>query len=482
MRQFILSLLACLCLTAYSQTTSQADLLVEEAQKLESKQDYPTAITKLKQADELYVKTGKTQSAERATCLHILGRCYLNLERPEGLTYTQMAADMRKTILGETNIKYISSLNNTGLYYLTVAKDYPKAAEIHGKTWELCSRIQPRPEQAFMFHINLARCYIALGEMDKASAIVEEEIAISKKMYGEKSLSVARQLQQIGSLYYLSGRKDVGVTYYEQAFNIFPDDSKEYEQLLDWISSIYVELNNQPKVLEYMKLVEAHNKKELEKPCDEPDCLTERAQYFASIGDNDKARAHFLDALKKCDVNTDKEIVFKVRHNYAQFLSGIQDHASAGEYYELAADILRNNPAEQAKFALESYLGGLNYSIAAKYEASNRMLNQALSVYAQMLPDRLDKYVDASVALCRNYGFTKEYGKALEILTKAEKLLPTGDKSDKMGEILRSRGSILYRQKQYAEAAANYQQAADIYKILPGSDVKYQDALSSLNR
>lgn len=80
-------------------------------------------------------------------------------------------------------------------------------------------------------------------------------------MYGEKSLSVARQLQQIGSLYYLSGRKDVGVTYYEQAFNIFPDDSKEYEQLLDWISSIYLELNNQPKVLEYMKLAEAHNKK-----------------------------------------------------------------------------------------------------------------------------------------------------------------------------------------------------------------------------
>ena len=93
MRQFILSLLACLCLTAYSQTASQADLLVEEAQKLESKQDYPTAITKLKQADELYVKTGKTQSAERATCLHILGRCYLNRERPEGLTYTQMAQD-----------------------------------------------------------------------------------------------------------------------------------------------------------------------------------------------------------------------------------------------------------------------------------------------------------------------------------------------------------------------------------------------------
>lgn len=65
MRQFILSLLACLCLTAYSQTASQADLLVEEAQKLESKQDYTTAITQLKQADELYVKTGKTQSAER---------------------------------------------------------------------------------------------------------------------------------------------------------------------------------------------------------------------------------------------------------------------------------------------------------------------------------------------------------------------------------------------------------------------------------
>ena len=31
--------------------------------------------------------------------------------------------------------------------------------------------------------------------------------------------------------------------------HLSPDDSKEYEQLLDWISSIYVELNNQPKVL-----------------------------------------------------------------------------------------------------------------------------------------------------------------------------------------------------------------------------------------
>ena len=145
MRQFILSLLACLCLTAYSQTASQADLLVEEAQKLESKQDYPTAITKLKQADELYVKTGKTQSAERATCLHILGRCYLNLERPEGLTYTQMAADMRKTILGENKyqIYFLPEQHRTLLP--DCCKDYPKAAEIHSKTWELCSRIQPRP-------------------------------------------------------------------------------------------------------------------------------------------------------------------------------------------------------------------------------------------------------------------------------------------------------------------------------------------------
>ena len=96
---------------------------------------------------------------------------------------------------------------------------------------------------------------------------------------------------------------------------------KNTSNFSNWISSIYLELNNQPKVLEYMKLAEAHNKKELEKPCDEPVCLTERAQYFASIGDNDKARAHFLEALKKCDVNTHKEIVFKVRHNYAQFLS-----------------------------------------------------------------------------------------------------------------------------------------------------------------
>ena len=42
---------------------------------------------------------------------------------------------------------------------------------------------------------------------------------------------------------------------------------------------------------------------------------------------------------------------------------------------------------------------------------------------------------------------------AMEAARARQELLPTGDKSDKMGEILRSRGSILYRQKQYAEAS-----------------------------
>ncbi len=66
MRQFILSLLACLCLTAYSQTASQADLLVEEAQKLESKQDYPTAITKLETSGRIICQNGK--DTECGTC------------------------------------------------------------------------------------------------------------------------------------------------------------------------------------------------------------------------------------------------------------------------------------------------------------------------------------------------------------------------------------------------------------------------------
>lgn len=482
MRTIILFLLACLCLAGYSQTVTQADLLVEEAKKLEAKQDYTSAIAKLKLADELYEKVGKAQSAEHATCLHILGRCFLNLESPEGLTYTRKAANMRKIIHGEVSIEYVSSLNNIGLYYLTVAKDYSKSLEAHKVSWELCSRIHPRPEQAFMFHLNLARCYMVQGEMDKAHAIIEEEVASGQKQYGENSIKQAAQLQQIGSLYYVSEHKEVGVTYYEQALKIFPDDSKEYEQLLDWISSIYMDLGNQQKVVEYMKIIEDHNKRELEKPCDEPICLVERAQYFASKGDNDKARATFLEALMKCNTKTKSDVLYKVRHHYAQFLGQMKDYASAGEYYELAADILKNDEIQQKSFAFECYMSGLNYSIASNYEASNRMLNQTLSVYAQLLPEMTDKYVDAAISLCRNYYINEEYTNALEILAQTEKFLPTGDRSEKRGEILRYRGNVLYRLKQYSEAVRNYEQAADIFKELPNSDVKYQDVLSSLYR
>ena len=78
-----------------------------------------------------------------------------------------MAADMRKDHTGRNKyqIHFLPEQHRTLLP--DCCKDYPKAAEIHGKTWELCGRIQPRPEQAFMFHINLARCYIAFGKWTK---------------------------------------------------------------------------------------------------------------------------------------------------------------------------------------------------------------------------------------------------------------------------------------------------------------------------
>ena len=98
-----------------------------------------------------------------------------------------------------------------------------------------------------------------------------------------------------------------------------------------------------------------------------------------------------------------------------------------------------------------------------------------------MLPDKLDKYVDASVALCRNYGFTKEYGKALEILTKAENCFRRVISQIRWGKFCVPE-AVSYTDKNNMQKQQQTTNRLQTFQNSSGSDVKYQDALSSLNR
>ena len=87
-------------------------------------------------------------------------------------------------------------------------------------------------------------------------------------------------------------------------------------------------MNDLDGMTRVMALMEEHNRHELTKECDEPECMLERAQYYASVGENAKAREHFLKVLSM-DIGNDMRIAaYKA---YAQFLFSINDFVSSAE-------------------------------------------------------------------------------------------------------------------------------------------------------
>ena len=65
---------------------------------------------------------------------------------------------------------------------------------------------------------------------------------------------------------------------------------KNYEKMLNFMAMCYNETGGQKGIAHVMELMEEHNQHELTLPCDEPECMTDRAEYFSSTGDNAKAK------------------------------------------------------------------------------------------------------------------------------------------------------------------------------------------------
>ena len=307
------------------------------------------------------------QTQEEAKELHEKGRkCLEEGDFIKGREYTKQALDMRKVLLGENSEDYITSLNNYANSF-TLEGNYTKAIELQKRVLELCGELGTPHPNLGMYTTNMGRNYYLNGDLHEAAV------------------------------------------YWEQALPLVEKYGDLYEYLLTGLGSVYDETRDMDGLERIMGLMEEHNKHELEKDCDEPECMLERAQYFSATGDKSKAKECYMKALA---MRMEDDMKIKVFESYAMFLFGMNDYVSGAEYYVMAANLVKGKYGVTEDYVDFIYKAAVFDFLAGEYEKSIELYRISIDFYSRY---------DSSVAKKNRAACFKGMGNAYSALKKYDK-------------------------------------------------------------
>lgn len=375
-------------------------------------------------------------SPAEATALHEQGRKYFNEgDIAKGREATRQAMEMRRKLFGEASEDYITSLNNYALSF-SLEGDNAQAVKYQEKAMALCDRLK-KPH----------------------------------KNYGLYALNMGR-------FYYLSGNTEGARKYWEKALPSVEKFSTMYENLLEWLSMVYSDRGDNANLGRIMALTEEHNEHELTKECHEPECMLNRAKYYATKGNTAKARESFLAVLA---MRMDDSMRAHVYESYAHFLASSQDWTSAGEYMAQAADIRRKSPEGGKAYAAQTYTAAQFFFIGKQYRRATDQYNAAIAAYSA-LPgtDALKKAAAANKGLGNALSAMKDYAAAINAYRKTVAYYEANDttSADYPKTIVRLAKAEKFN-KDYDASIADHKRAMSIFEAR-GMAEEYSDAASSL--
>lgn len=385
----------------------------------------------------LSVIGSQAQTVQQADSLHQRGRELMGGGKiVEGRACTRQAMEIRKKLLGELSEDYITSLNNYAFSF-GAEKNYTKAVELQEQVMALCGKLKKPHKDIGMYTANMGRYYYLVNDKEKAA------------MMWERALP---QVEKHGEI---------------------------YEYLLNSLGSVYSDNGDQQNLSRIMALVDEHNQHELTKPCDEPKCMLERAQYYGATGDQGKAKECYLKALA---MPMNDEMKVKVSEAFALFLGGsARDFASAADYYLSAASIRKAINGETEAYASLMYNAGIYSFIGKKYEQAVSAYQTAVDIYRKYDTEAARK----NIAKCmeemgKAYNGMKDYGRAVECFRQ---LVTYYEQYDQVNEdypkaILRLAKAEKFN-NEYPVSIEHHKQAMTLFEKR-GMDENYADAAASL--
>lgn len=377
------------------------------------------------------------QSAEEALRLHNLGReSFTAGNILQARKYTKQALDMRLKLYGEHHPDYITSLNNYALSFAE-EKKYDEAIRLQQRVMQLCDSL-PKP------HPN----------------------------WGLYTLNMGR-------FYYLAGRNDEAAEAWEKALPRVEKFSEMYEYLLNGLSLIYTDQQNQAGIQHILELSKEHNQHELSKPCNEPKCMVERAQYYAAQGNLAEARSWYLKALA-CPLA--KEEAMNMHAQYAQFLAGANDFVQAAEHMLQAAQLCEEIKGKDSeRLAGMLHKAGVYYFIGKDYPHAISVYDRALRTYAQCSNEE----AHLNEAQCyydqgNSYNAMKRYEEAIQCYTKAVNYYTAHDDGGKSLPKAIQRLAVAEKFKgDYDASISHHRQSISLFKSR-GLSQEYANAVRSL--
>ena len=377
------------------------------------------------------------QTTQLADSLHQRGRELLNEGKiAEGRECTRQAMEMRKKLLGEVSEDYITSLNNYALTF-GMEKDYAKAVELQEQVMTLCGRLKTPHKNIGMYTTNMGRYYYMAGDKTKAAQMWEQALPLVEK-HGEI-----------------------------------------YEFLLNSLGSVYNDASDQQGISRIMRLMEEHNQHELTKPCDEPKCMLERAQYYGTTGNQAKAKECYLKVL---DMPMDDETKAQVHEAYASYLGGTaRDFAAGADYYISAANIRKGISGDTETYASLMYKAGMYAFVGKKYEQSVSAYQAAIDFYKKHDSDAAKKNVSQCMkGMGHAYSGMKDYANAKDCYRELVKYYEQHDQANEEypKAILRQAKAEKFN-KEYAVAIDHHKQAMAMFDER-GKANDYADAAASL--
>lgn len=369
----------------------------------------------------LFGLTTHAQTAEEAKMLHEKGRTFLNEGKiAEGREYTIRAMDMRRQLFGEVNDGYITSLNNYANTFV-MEENYSKGIELYRQVLELCSKLPVPHSNLGLFVTNMGRAF------------------------------------------YLKGDKTEATKYFNQALSLVEKHGELYEFLLNTLGLIYDENSDVAGLERIMGLMEEHNRHELEKECNEPVCMLERAQYYMVIGNNADAKNCFLKAL---GMPMDDIQRIKLYENYAQYHFKVNDFQSASEYQLMAARLEEKANGRTEKSANLMYTSAVYSFIGGLYPQAIDCYLKAIDFYSNIDSSAsLSNVAKCNMGIGNAYSAMKDYENAKNYFQEVVAYYEANDMVDNEypKAIMRLADAEKFN-KEYDSSILHYQQAMKLFE------------------
>lgn len=322
MKRLLLVVLAVVCnVYIMAQSLPISNLISQASIELE-KGNHSNAQTLYENAMKQMEASNLANTADYATCLHNIGRCFGAQQNiSDGKLYTKKAVDLRKKLFGELNDDYILSLNNYA-NFCCLENDYKSAWKYQKEVIRLCEKLGRKHPKTFLIYDNMARyCVLA----DDANNCLK---------------------------------------YWEVALSCIEKYSKDYENIMKMLdtaaaSERITDIQVQTKI---MQLVGDYNDHESLRDDLSPEEMPDAANWQAIKGNIERAREIYSRLLKMDLTPKEKK---KAESSYALFCyEYLKDPYSSAEHYIAASDAVLYSSGKDDDYNRFVYMAYLSYKLA----------------------------------------------------------------------------------------------------------------------